>query len=80
MFVLGLALFTLASLACGLAPSAGFLVGARVAQGAAAALLTPQVLAIVNTVYTGSTGPARSTRTGWPWGSGACSASSSAAC
>jgi EmrB/QacA subfamily drug resistance transporter len=53
MYVLGLGLFTLASLACGLAPGAGFLVGARVVQGAAAALLTPQVLAIVNTVYTG---------------------------
>jgi hypothetical protein len=37
--------FTLASLACGLAPSAGFLIGARVVQGAAAALLIPQVLA-----------------------------------
>ncbi|MGH3378192.1 MAG: MFS transporter [Actinoallomurus sp.] len=54
MFVLGLGLFTLASLACGLAPGARFLVGARVAQGAAAALLMPQVLAIVNTVYTGA--------------------------
>jgi EmrB/QacA subfamily drug resistance transporter len=53
MFALGLTLFTLASLACGLAPSAEFLVGARVAQGAAAALLMPQVLGIVNTVYTG---------------------------
>jgi EmrB/QacA subfamily drug resistance transporter len=53
MFVVGLSLFTLASLACGVAPTAGFLVGARVAQGMAAALLTPQVLAIVNTVYTG---------------------------
>lgn len=37
--------FTLASLACGLAPSPGFLIGARVGQGAAAALLIPQVLA-----------------------------------
>src|SRR6266700_6759579 len=37
--------FTLASLACGLAPSAGFLIGARIVQGAAAALLIPQVLA-----------------------------------
>jgi MFS family permease len=37
--------FTLASLACGLAPSAGFLIVARVVQGAAAALLIPQVLA-----------------------------------
>jgi EmrB/QacA subfamily drug resistance transporter len=56
MYVLGLALFTLASAACGLAPSAGFLVGARVVQGAAAALLMPQILAIINTIYTG---PAR---------------------
>jgi MFS family permease len=47
-------LFTIASTACGIAPSAGFLVGARVAQGAAAALLMPQVLAIINTVYTGA--------------------------
>ena len=37
--------FTLASLACGLAPSAGFLIGARILQGGAAALLIPQVLA-----------------------------------
>src|SRR6185437_7334655 len=37
--------FTLASLAYGLAPSAGLLIGARVAQGATAALLIPQVLA-----------------------------------
>ncbi|MEV0405115.1 MFS transporter [Actinoallomurus sp. NPDC050550] len=37
--------FTLASLACGLASSAGCLIGARVMQGATAALLIPQVLA-----------------------------------
>jgi EmrB/QacA subfamily drug resistance transporter len=56
MYVLGLALFTLASAACGLAPSAGFLVAARVVQGGAAALLMPQILAIINTSFTG---PAR---------------------
>ncbi len=53
MFTIGLALFTLTSLACGLAPNAAFLVLARVLQGAAGALLTPQVLAILGTVYTG---------------------------
>jgi EmrB/QacA subfamily drug resistance transporter len=53
LFMLGLALFTLTSLACGLAPSAGLLVVARILQGAAGALLTPQVLAILGTVYTG---------------------------
>ncbi len=56
LYVLGLGLFTVASAACGLAPSAGFLVAARVVQGAAAALLMPQILAIINTIYTG---PAR---------------------
>jgi len=45
IFLGGLVGFVLASLACGLAPSAGFLIGARIVQGAAAALLIPQVLA-----------------------------------
>lgn len=54
MFVVGVALFTAASAACGLAPTAAFLVAARVAQGAAAALLMPQVLAIINVTYTGA--------------------------
>jgi len=45
VFLGGLVGFTLASLACGLAPSAGFLIGARIVQGGAAALLIPQVLA-----------------------------------
>lgn len=54
MYVLGLALFTVASAACGFAPNAGFLVGARVVQGAAAALAMPQILAIINASYTGA--------------------------
>ncbi len=45
IFLGGLVGFVLASLACGLAPSAGFLIAARIVQGAAAALLIPQVLA-----------------------------------
>ena len=53
MFSLGLALFTLASAACGLAPSPAVLVGARLAQGLAAALLSPQVLSIIGVVYNG---------------------------
>ena len=47
MFSVGLAAFTLTSLACGLAPTAAVLVVARVAQGAAAAMLVPQVLSII---------------------------------
>jgi EmrB/QacA subfamily drug resistance transporter len=53
MFSLGLGLFTLASAACGLAPTSGSLIAARVFQGAAAALLTPQVLAILGTAFAG---------------------------
>jgi EmrB/QacA subfamily drug resistance transporter len=53
MFVLGLLLFTLTSAACGLAPTALVLVLARVVQGLAGAVLTPQVLAILGTVYSG---------------------------
>jgi EmrB/QacA subfamily drug resistance transporter len=54
MFAIGLALFTVTSAVCGLAPTAGVLVTARVLQGASGALLTPQVLAIVSTVYAGA--------------------------
>jgi EmrB/QacA subfamily drug resistance transporter len=53
MFAIGLALFTVTSAACGLAPNATFLIVARVLQGAAGAMMTPQVLAILGTVYTG---------------------------
>ena len=45
VFLAALIGFVIASLACGLAPTAGFLIGARIVQGATAALLIPQVLA-----------------------------------
>ena len=44
----GFALFTLASVACGVAPGAAALVAARIAQGAGAALLVPGSLAVLN--------------------------------
>jgi EmrB/QacA subfamily drug resistance transporter len=53
MFALGLGLFTLTSAGCGLAPTVGVLLTARVLQGVAGALLTPQVLAILSTIYAG---------------------------
>jgi MFS family permease len=53
LFLTGMAAFTLTSLACGLAPSAGVLVVARAAQGASAALMVPQVLATIQATTTG---------------------------
>src|SRR3954468_14729370 len=47
MFVGGLALFTLGSALCAVAPSVGALVGARVLQGIGAAALTPNSLGLV---------------------------------
>jgi EmrB/QacA subfamily drug resistance transporter len=54
VFLVGMSLFTAASLASGLAPSPGALIAARAAQGIGAALLTPAALSIVTIVYTGS--------------------------
>ncbi|MER5182377.1 MFS transporter [Streptomyces sp. NPDC002896] len=45
--------FVLASLACGVAPSVGALIAARIVQGATAALLIPQVLATFHQVLEG---------------------------
>jgi EmrB/QacA subfamily drug resistance transporter len=53
VFACGLALFTLASAACGAAPDAGVLVAARVLQGVGAALLSPSVLSIIGVLYRG---------------------------
>jgi MFS family permease len=56
VFLAGLVVFTLASLGCGLAASAGFLVGLRFVQGAGAALMIPQVLSLIQRTHAG---PAR---------------------
>ncbi|MFD0330682.1 MFS transporter [Streptacidiphilus monticola] len=53
LFQLGALAFGLTSLACGLAPTALTLVAARVAQGAASALMLPQVLATIQSATTG---------------------------
>jgi EmrB/QacA subfamily drug resistance transporter len=47
MFLAGIAVFTLASLAGGLAPNAGMLLAARAVQGVGGALASPAVLALV---------------------------------
>jgi EmrB/QacA subfamily drug resistance transporter len=54
VFLTGLAIFTLASLASGLAPSPEALIVARAVQGLGAAMLTPGALSIVTTTYAGS--------------------------
>ena len=51
MFVVGLALFALASAACGAAASAGELIAARAVQGIGAAALTPQAMVIIRQVF-----------------------------
>ena len=51
VFVAGIALFALASIACALAPSARALVLARALQGVGAALLVPQSLAILSVSF-----------------------------
>ena len=51
VFLVGLILFTAASLVCGLADSLGVLVGARAVQGIGAAIVSPAALSIVTTVF-----------------------------
>nr|WP_255698941.1 MFS transporter [Luteimonas sp. Y-2-2-4F] len=54
LFVAGMAGFTAASALCGLAPTAGVLIAARVLQGLAAALLFPQVYAAIRVGFDGA--------------------------
>jgi EmrB/QacA subfamily drug resistance transporter len=51
LFILGLAIFAGASLACGLAPDAHFLIGARAVQGVGAAIMNPATLGIITATF-----------------------------
>ena len=51
IFIVGLVIFTAASLACGLASSAGLLIGARVVQGVGSALMNPATLSIITATF-----------------------------
>lgn len=57
MFILGLAVFTLASVAIGFAPSTTWLLASRAIQGAGAAVLAPSTLALLSTHF--AEGPER---------------------
>ncbi|OBA59547.1 MFS transporter [Mycobacterium sp. 1100029.7] len=54
VFLAGLAIFTAASVACGLAPTIGWLIGARLVQGVGAAALVPGSLALIDAGITQS--------------------------
>ncbi|MFD9820800.1 MFS transporter [Streptomyces violascens] len=66
-YALGTVVFTLASAACGLAPNLGVLIGARVVQGVAAAVVLPASLALVRQAYPD---PARRARAVALWAAG----------
>jgi len=51
IFIVGLAIFTLSSLACGLATSPEMLIGARIVQGVGAALMNPATLSIITATF-----------------------------
>ena len=51
IFVVGLVIFTAASLACGLATGATFLIGARIVQGVGSALMNPATLSIITATF-----------------------------
>ncbi|MGW1167652.1 MFS transporter [Streptomyces sp. NPDC002550] len=53
LFVIGVTGFMLASTACALAPSVGLLIGFRVVQGAAAAVIIPQTIGLIKTMFSG---------------------------
>lgn len=54
LFMIGMSTFLIASLAAGVSPSVGALVGARVVQGAGAALMFPQAMTGIQTGFTGA--------------------------
>ncbi|MFL5797572.1 MAG: MFS transporter [Actinomycetota bacterium] len=65
MFMIGLVVFSAASLSCGLATSSGFLIAARAIQGIGAAIISPAALSILVTTF--KEGPERNRALG-VWG------------
>jgi DHA2 family methylenomycin A resistance protein-like MFS transporter len=72
-FSVGVAIFVLASAACGLAPSFAALIAARIVQGSAAAVMMPASMALLGQAY--PSGPRRA-RAIAMWAMGGAAASS----
>ncbi len=53
LYLIGLVVFALSSLACGLAPDAGWLIAARGVQGVGGAIMFATTIALINTSYEG---------------------------
>src|SRR6202008_44837 len=51
LYLVGLAVFTAASLWCGLSGTIGMLIAARVAQGLGAAVMSPQTLSLITRIF-----------------------------
>jgi MFS family permease len=54
VFLAGVAVFTLASLTCGIAPGIGVLIAARFVQGAGAAAMMPQIMSVIQVRFSGA--------------------------
>jgi MFS family permease len=54
MFLIGVLVFTVASLACGIAPGIGILIAARFVQGAGAAAMMPQIMSVIQVRFGGA--------------------------
>jgi EmrB/QacA subfamily drug resistance transporter len=57
IYVIGIAIFTVASLLCAVAPNSGLLIAARLLEGVGAALLTPGSLAMIEATFSASDRP-----------------------
>lgn len=51
IYIIGMVIFTLSSLACGFAPNMMMLISARTVQGIGASMLTPQTMSVINRVF-----------------------------